>query len=241
METSVSLFPKGIPPKEADDAAQESLAHFQNWWLQARFKSNGNETDQNGTSAPLLQQQHPCQGATDIVHSSVHASSKRQKCNLFSEMLSFNNSIATEIHVVENRKMSMLDALADAHGETNSPKFLKAVDELVQAHKRLHSLYKGSTFDVRKDPCDGTAHPLEGIWLTVSKPNYSECLGQNSDGEYMYTLGRMSFDMFRPTSLRCSIQGLFNPVFITDHTPDIIPRNLIKDVQENKSTLRTYK
>jgi hypothetical protein len=177
--------------------------------------------------------------AADTAHltSSGNTSSKRQKSN----KLSFNTTMAAEIHIVENRKRYLLDALADAHGETSSPKFLKAVDELVQAHKRFHNLYRGSTFDVRKDPCDGTPHPLEGIWLTVSKPNYSECLGQNSDGEYMYTLGRMSFDMFRPTSLRCSIQGLFNPVFVTDHTPDIIPRNLIKDVQDNKSTLRTYK
>jgi hypothetical protein len=148
-----------------------------------------------------------------------------------------NMSVA--MHVSENCKMTLLNAWADAHGETSCPKFLKAVDDLVEARQKSDTLCN-SVMDSRKEPGDGQPHALEGVWLTVSKPNYSECLGQNSEGEYMYTLGRMSFDMFRPTSLLCSIQGLFNPVFVTDHTPDVIPRNLRKDVQENKSTLRTY-
>lgn len=240
-----SFFCKGIPAKEADDAAQESLAHFKNWWLQARFNSTANTaTNHNGLTV-TQQQQQPLHDAADLVRPDSIGSTKRQKCNTFieasdSERLRINN-VGAEIRFVENCKTNLLDALTDSHGETSCPKFLKAVGELVQAHERFNALYCTSAFDVRKEPCDGTPHPMDGIWLTVSKPNYSECLGQNSDGEYMYTLGRMSFDMFRPASLRCSIQGLFNPVFVTDHTPDIIPRNLIKDVQESKSTLRTYK
>ncbi len=54
-----------------------------------------------------------------------------------------------------------------------------------------------------------TSRQLEGMWLTLSKPKYSDCLGQNAVGDYMYTMGRMSFDIFRPTSLVSSIQGMF--------------------------------
>jgi hypothetical protein len=81
---SFFFLPKGIPPKEADDAAQESLAHFQNWWLQARFKSSVNAIDQNDNSA------------ADTAHltSPGNSSSKRQK----SSKVSFNTTMAAEIH-----------------------------------------------------------------------------------------------------------------------------------------------
>eukprot|EP00957_Ditylum_brightwellii_P151237 11515644-Ditylum_brightwellii.AAC.1 len=36
--------------------------------------------------------------------------------------------------------------------------------------------------------------------------------GCDDEDECMYTLGRMSFDIFYPTNLLCSIQGMFNSV-----------------------------
>mmetsp|Transcript_11908 Transcript_11908/g.17058 ORF Transcript_11908/g.17058 Transcript_11908/m.17058 type:complete len:387 (-) Transcript_11908:587-1747(-) len=61
---------------------------------------------------------------------------------------------------------------------------------------------------------------LKGTWLTLSKPTFSECLGQNQNGDHVYSLGRMSFDMFRPTSLICSIQGIFNTIHSLDDDDD---------------------
>jgi len=135
---------------------------------------------------------------------------------------------------LEKCKKNLLITLADANGETACPKVLAAVQELME-------VYKSTGLDIRKEPTDGQEHALDGIWLTVSRPNYSECLGQSTAGEYMYTLGRMSFDRFRPTGLVCSIQGLFNPVFVTDDTPETVPRSLGREVQQRSSTLRTYK
>jgi len=55
----------------------------------------------------------------------------------------------------------------------------------------------------------------------------------------------MSFDMFRPTNLVCSIQGVFNtvePVNISDiESLTHVPRTLKDDLQRGDSALRSYK
>jgi len=129
-------------------------------------------------------------------------------------------------------KAKLLKTLAAADGETTCPKVRAAVEE-------LREVYKITSVDCREDPT-AAEHCLDGVWLTMSKPNYPECIGKNEAGEYMYTLGRMSFDMFRPTGIVCSIQGVFNPVFATDVVPDAVPRTLRKEVAQKSSTLRTY-
>eukprot|EP00985_Skeletonema_marinoi_P035331 scaffold46293_cov161-Skeletonema_marinoi.AAC.1 len=53
---------------------------------------------------------------------------------------------------------------------------------------------------------------LDGQWFTLTKPTYSDCLGFNDDGDPLYRLGRMSFEMFFPGDLICAIQAVFNPI-----------------------------
>ncbi len=61
----------------------------------------------------------------------------------------------------------------------------------------------------------------------------------------MYTLGRMSFDMFAPGNLVCSIQGIFNNIQVLDISQDrhllkSVPRSLRDEVEGGKSVLRRY-
>ena len=76
-------------------------------------------------------------------------------------------------------------------------------------HKNLHTLskyYDSSSFDPRRialqeEICMAESSEfsstelliLEGTWMSISKPNFQGCLGTNKDGDYLYTLGRMSF------------------------------------------------
>ena len=124
-----------------------------------------------------------------------------------------------------------MDALTDANGETNGQPFLSALG-------KLEDLYKLTSLDLR-----GGKHSrkLDGVWLTMSNPNYQDCLGQNINGDYMYTLGRMSFDMFRPEHLRCSIQAIFNPISVAEVAPSAIPKSLREEVEEGSKCLRNYK
>mmetsp|Transcript_38653 Transcript_38653/g.93450 ORF Transcript_38653/g.93450 Transcript_38653/m.93450 type:complete len:579 (-) Transcript_38653:281-2017(-) len=86
---------------------------------------------------------------------------------------------------------------------------------------------------------------LDGMWLNRSKPTYFGCLGENEDGDPLYTLGRMSFDMFSPTNIICSVQGNFNPIEAVSEAEramilQAVPKSLRDEVENDNSTIRTY-
>jgi hypothetical protein len=86
----------------------------------------------------------------------------------------------------------------------------------------------------------------EGMWLSLTAPNYFGNLGENDGGDPRYTLGRMAFDMFSPTRLVCSLQGNFNSVErVSDEQRSAmllhVPKALQDEVMANTSVLRTYK
>jgi len=121
-----------------------------------------------------------------------------------------------------------------------------------------------STYSLSYMPCPPTpssatsTSQLEGQWFTLTKPTYLDCLGFNDDGNPMYTLGRMSFEMFRPGNLVLSIEAVFNPMeqvmaAIDDSKDDqfAVPKTLQEEVQrilkitpaaegDPKVVLRTY-
>jgi len=90
---------------------------------------------------------------------------------------------------------------------------------------------------------------IEGNWFTLTKPTYLNCLGNNNHGNPMYTLGRMSFEMFRPSSLVVSIDAVWNVMEEVDLSSILnkggkdndgvftLPKNLI---DEDLTGLRTY-
>lgn len=113
----------------------------------------------------------------------------------------------------------------------------------------LESFYVTSDMDARRVDTGDFPYDTDGTWLTLSRPTYSESRGKNRYGESIYSLGRMSFDMFRPTNLQCSIQGIFNTVQLLDPTkgelpysmPKQIRKELGKSLTEGVKGLRTYK
>jgi hypothetical protein len=113
-------------------------------------------------------------------------------------------------------KEALLEDLKRSGGETTSPKFTACL-EVLQAY------YHSKGFDARWLGDEAPSFPVEGKWLTLSKPTFSDCLGPNEKGKLRYTLGRMSFDMFRPTHLKCSINHSFNSI---SPLPDASDRSL---------------
>jgi hypothetical protein len=157
-------------------------------------------------------------------------------------------------------KTQMFRDLARTSGDVTTAGFLANLERLIQLHDP-------STFDARKLPRDEgltTAHSkkspskrldndknhsmlqLEGMWISLSKPKFEECLGMNDDGEFLYTLGRMTFDMFRPGGLVCGIQGTFNPIHVIsqdeqmEHIIPSIPQSFMSDVRDDSNLLRSY-
>jgi hypothetical protein len=95
---------------------------------------------------------------------------------------------------IQEAKKKLFRDMAKTGGDTTTPEFLQALELLTK-------LYDPTKFDARKRPdrsgrnISGNDEPLqmEGMWITLSPPHFSACLGTNKDEEYLYTLGRMSF------------------------------------------------
>lgn len=144
---------------------------------------------------------------------------------------------------IEGIRDEILDTLKHNGGVMQDPT-IKTGLSILESH------YLSSDLDARRADTDSFPHDINGTWLTLSRPTYSECQGKNEYGEHLYSLGRMSFDMFRPTHLQCSIQGTFNTVHMLDaakgELPYSMPRRIRKElgkslVEGGVKGLRTYK
>ena len=66
---------------------------------------------------------------------------------------------------------------------------------------------------------------MDGQWLLISAPNFPNGERQ-TDGTYVYTLGRLAFNLFQPTRLKVAIDRVLQPVLPTENdqqrTHDII-------------------
>jgi hypothetical protein len=173
--------------------------------------------------------------ASDDSSSSSASWSKRQPEALpFHDIATVPQMSHQQIHAV---KMKLYKSLRAAGGSTSDPEFLHCT-EILQAY------YKSKSWDGRRSHKDSAPFFLEGQWLTISKPTYNECQGLTPKGEYLYSLGRLAFDMFKPTGLVCSLQAVFNSVRPMDpkkpHRPLHVPRKLMKEIQSGQVHLRTY-
>ncbi|KAG7352113.1 plastid lipid-associated PAP/fibrillin family protein [Nitzschia inconspicua] len=159
-----------------------------------------------------------------------------------------------QVHVVEDDEEPQLDALLARSSEVE-----KARDDILQTLAVTKGDVDSDQFKISVDPLEkyfskeeldtrphvvGT-NSVDGMWLTLSKPTFFGCLGENDNGDPMYTLGRMSFDMFSPTNLVCSLQGNFNPVEVVNEEDrqsmlGAVPKSLRDEVESGKTILRTY-
>ncbi len=138
---------------------------------------------------------------------------------------------------VLNSRDAVLYSLAVTQGDVNTSKFTDSLDPLLK-------YFSQKELDTRPHLVD-QAESVDGMWLTLSKPSFFGCLGENDDGDPMYTLGRMAFDMFSPTNLVCSLQGNFNPVEVVSDEErksmlEQVPKALREEVESGKTVLRTY-
>ena len=135
--------------------------------------------------------------------------------------------------VTKTCRSELVDALLSSNGNVEDERFLKALDV-------LSTIYSSSNYDrERTSSSDGNnnknmiSNYFNGSWVTISRPAYSGCLGKNDDGDFMYTLGAMSFGIFKPEHLRCSIQHSMNNIrFVCgmDEAPTAAPWSLRREL-----------
>lgn len=153
-----------------------------------------------------------------------------------SDCLEVSNPMPALLENITSARDGVLHALAVTRGDVDSDKFKKTLDPLLK--------YSLSSELKPRSPIT-TDLSVDGMWLQLSKPTYFGCLGENGRGDPLYTLGRMSFDMYSPTNLVCSLQGNFNPVEILDDEQralmlEAVPKALREEVESGKTVLRTY-
>ena len=268
-------FLNGVTPNDADHAASTIQQQYKRWWLngtvQEEFAKQQTNTVQEGCSDHGFEQKRTLPLVSDDSVDEYEKSSKRRRrrslravidnVTLFGHVDSDGRKpIAPSINARPNFARDNLGF----HSNVDNPSVIREqichVRDIVIAHMKisggdldsdlfkseleiLHSYYLLSNCDVGKPDAP---FEVDGTWLTLSKPTFTECKGFNDAGDHIYALGRMSFDMFRPTGLRCSIQGNFNTVHrLHGEVPHSVPRSLRKAIFNNKNCgvmgLRTYK
>ncbi|KAL3912637.1 MAG: hypothetical protein SGARI_001052, partial [Bacillariaceae sp.] len=168
-----------------------------------------------------------------------HATPNDAAAARFPPIVSTLPTTMTSKHI-EVVKLNLIDDLRKSGGMIDTTEAQQAIDILQTYYSR------GGCKKI--DPTT-----LVGNWLTISKPKYSELKGTTVDGQSIYTLGRISFDMFKPTNLKCSIMvsryrgnvlsASFNQVKKIDpknHVRKIfVPKKLMRDIRKGQA-LHTY-
>jgi len=136
------------------------------------------------------------------------------------------------------------EAFLQAQIDRAKQDLLSSLDETTSKSfsESLRFLEKASRHDDKKEI------DIDGTWNMISPPDYPSCLGINMNGDKLYTLDRMSFGMYQPGALLCSIQQEFNTISSVKNKADIpqyVPLSLKKEVYDESGKcsgrMKTYK
>jgi hypothetical protein len=61
----------------------------------------------------------------------------------------------------------------------------------------------------------------KGVWRSITTPPFPGKLPDDSDGKSKFTLGRMSFGMFKPTKLVCAVDQICNIIDQVDESDEV--------------------
>ena len=97
-------------------------------------------------------------------------------------------------------KAAFLEKLVRQGGDTKEPSIVALFPDLQEVNPS------------RDEVCNLQMNLLAGKWKLISKADFPDCKGADNFGDPLYTLGRMSFGMFAPSDLLCSIQSISNTI-----------------------------
>ncbi|GKY94494.1 hypothetical protein MPSEU_000415300 [Mayamaea pseudoterrestris] len=179
-------------------------------------------------------------GPSQTQQRSVHLilPEQQQQHQAPSHILIRQPTFSTSIQIaVRDAHDGVLKALASTRGETVDNAELSSCLDFLKQHYAATAQASSPHSEVQAS---------KGMWLSLTKPLFFGCLGETDQGDPLYTLGRMSFDMFSPTSLVCSLQGSFNQVHdvgADERSQDahlIVPKSLKDEVDQGDALLQTY-
>ena len=103
----------------------------------------------------------------------------------------------TQTQATDAAKAALREALATYGGDTKHEVVAQAIANLAQ---------------LNPTPAPARNEALmDGQWLLISAPNFPNG-ERRADGKYIYSLGRLAFNLFQPTSLKLAIDRVLQPV-----------------------------
>jgi len=142
---------------------------------------------------------------------------------------------------------------------TSSEKFYKVLksyerdidaEPVQDALQDLKQIYSNDGIDARIS----TSPNYDGDWFMDTHPTFPDLQGRNKDGDALYTMGRLTYNMIQPSNVLCSVQKITqhihklssdpNHVNSQDGSiilPELIPKRLREELEVDASELRSYR
>jgi len=95
-------------------------------------------------------------------------------------------------------------------GDAKHPEVNEALDNLIELAAK-----ERASCDSNDDSAWSPAHDMtinKGHWRSITTPPFRGKLDDETDGKTRFTLGRMSFGMFKPTTAVCAVDDIVNIV-----------------------------
>ena len=175
---------RGIKPVEADTAAKEAQGMYDKWWVDTR----ANQTIQS----PLVDPSSCCHvnkwrklssdysvGVVSITSSNESMNSQNGDDHSIIKRGEYENMPINQISTlqaekshIEHVKQKLIGDLKASGGSVDTRDFLDCLEF-------LSAYYKSKSWDGRGISKGSGPFSLQGSWLTLSKPTFSDCKGCN--------------------------------------------------------------
>jgi hypothetical protein len=146
----------------------------------------------------------------------------------------------------------------DSLGDTSSRELKEFYDSLLSSGRdidaasvkiSLDQLTQTYTTDARTT----TSPSYDGDWQMETLPSFPDVLGYNEEGDALYTMARLTYNMIKPGNMVVSIHKItqhihklsIDPAHLDSEgaviLPPFIPKSLREEVEEDASELRSYR
>ena len=110
-------------------------------------------------------------------------------------------------------------------GEAAQPEVKDALEHLLQTDAK----YRGGEDDAAEWSPAQNADANTGRWRAITTPPFPGKLPNDADSKTRFTLGRLSFGLFKPTNLVCAVEEIVNVVQTVDEKDGSITEEQNKD------------
>lgn len=123
--------------------------------------------------------------------------------------------------------------------------------EAAPVKSALDKLSQTYTTDART--CTKFSPNYDGDWIMETLPTFPDLLGYNNDGDALYTMGRLTYNMIQPGNVVCSVQKITQHVHKLSSDPaslnaegsvmipPFVPKSLREEIETDPSELRSYR